>query len=434
MHKQSSNFCLRFKLTHYHLAGSIDKLIQNKYDPAQVMKFLAALAFGLLGLFLNSQAVVYALSNSPKTPSKTVVQGGPSPEFVPPFYTSARLGTGNGNSALIMPPVLPSASFTFEAWVKLDPFTTTSNESRYILSQRSNVQYNYTGVTLWVYGNSNSNGGIIRAAVRDGRDIEVLIENVNRKVSTGVWHHIAFQRTANFVNVFLDGEPIAGKNYRGIAPFRSPGALVIGAYSNRYPGAADFKIEAGWKGEIEEVRVSRIARYTERFTPRRAPYNNDFDTLALWHLDWWPDDSSGFNRSGYPYGSVSFVQSTLEALPYPRVYSSYVYPCTSTSCGSVTTVEVGVDQLASNTVIEAVGAIDRQAYSELTYNNSGQAHAVIVNRYYNFLLIDFHDLPCDQTYYLRARNPQLPALSADVSIRGGEGDVFFRPRNYCPRG
>ncbi len=270
---------------------------------------------------------------------------------------------------------------------------------------------------------------------------EVLIENRNKPITTGVWHHIAMQRTNYYMNVFLDGEPNAGKNYQGITPFRNPGALVIGAYSNRYPHASDFKIEAPWKGEIDEVRVSRTVRYTTQFTPRRAPYNNDFDTLALWHLDWGEYDSSGFNRNGYSYSyynNLSYIQSDLEAVPLPRVTSVYTYPCAAASCGSITTIGADVEDMASNTVVEAVGAIDRQAYSEFTYNNSGQPHAVIVGRDYYWIMIDFHDLPCDQTYYVRARDPRVSASAKDMSILGGGPgggeQVFFRPRNYCPRG
>lgn len=40
-----------------------------------------------------------------------------------------------------------------------------------------------------------------------------------------------------------------------------------------------------WLGQIDEVRLSSVARYTAAYTPATAPFASDASTIGLWHLD-----------------------------------------------------------------------------------------------------------------------------------------------------
>src|SRR5262249_15062395 len=62
----------------------------------------------------------------------------------------------------------------------------------------------------------------------------------------------------------------------------------------------------GFRGEIDEIRLSKIARYTANFTPERR-FKGDANTLALYHFDEGAGDvltdSSGNNHDGKIVGA-----------------------------------------------------------------------------------------------------------------------------------
>lgn len=85
---------------------------------------------------------------------------------------------------------------------------------------------------------------------------------------TEVWHHFAFVKTENAVLFFQDG--ILQVNHPMSGTWLSGKKLEIG-------GAQ------GYLGNIDEVRVSIIDRYTEAFTPSNAPFVVDENTTLLIH-------------------------------------------------------------------------------------------------------------------------------------------------------
>ncbi len=70
-----------------------------------------------------------------------------------------------------------------------------------------------------------------------------------------------------------------------------------------------------FRGMIDEVRISSVARYDKDFVPA-ARHEPDEDTLALYHFDEGEGDvvkdSSGNNHHGTKVGQVKWVKS----LPY----------------------------------------------------------------------------------------------------------------------
>ncbi|MBT6582041.1 MAG: T9SS type A sorting domain-containing protein [Bacteroidetes Order II. Incertae sedis bacterium] len=95
------------------------------------------------------------------------------------------------------------------------------------------------------------------------------------------WYHVAVTwNTADSMRIFLDGEQKAA--IESAVPLL--GGVMPMAIGN---GAADLwnsRFE-GFRGMIDEVRVSVVERYTENFDLPTAPYANDALTLALWHFD-----------------------------------------------------------------------------------------------------------------------------------------------------
>lgn len=91
-------------------------------------------------------------------------------------------------------------------------------------------------------------------------------------VTDGQWHHIAITRTeSGQVRLFVDGQPdgvLAGPagriDYRLNRTTSYPASdpyLVLGAEKHDYPGSRHYN---GW---LDDLRISRVARYTDAFSP-----------------------------------------------------------------------------------------------------------------------------------------------------------------------
>jgi hypothetical protein len=105
----------------------------------------------------------------------------------------------------------------------------------------------------------------------------------------GVWHHVALTRSASTgeLRVFVDGQPdgqatgaSGDVSYRDGRPTQWPASdpfLVLG--NEKHFGPEAF---AGW---LDELRISRVIRYSASFVPPTAPFEPDADTMALYPFD-----------------------------------------------------------------------------------------------------------------------------------------------------
>ncbi|MEF3273815.1 MAG: LamG domain-containing protein [Chloroflexus sp.] len=137
------------------------------------------------------------------------------------------------------------------------------------------------------YGIAICNGKLV-VGVSVGNDDRLLKGNIT--VTDGNWHHVAVTRANDGrLRLFVDGQPdgaIAGPvgriDYRLNRNTTYPNSdpyLVLGAEKHDYPGSRYYN---GW---LDDLRLSRIVRYTAAFTPPTAPHALDSDTLALYRFD-----------------------------------------------------------------------------------------------------------------------------------------------------
>jgi hypothetical protein len=123
----------------------------------------------------------------------------------------------------------------------------------------------------------------------DGR--YAAAETREPRLVVGRWHHLAGVFDGAEVRLYVDGARVATRKGSG-ARTRNRLPLVVGGDVGQSGTANSF-----FPGEIDEVRVSDVARYTgERFEPARR-FENDEHTLLLLHMDglsgpWWPDASA----------------------------------------------------------------------------------------------------------------------------------------------
>jgi hypothetical protein len=158
---------------------------------------------------------------------------------------------------------LPDGPFTVEGWLRGSDFA---------------------GRRGFVNNTESSGFGIF---VSDGRpvftvflgDKYVNAQTSQRVLQDGVWHHVAGVFDGSEVRLYVDGRAVgraagAGKRKGNQLP------VFVGADTDGSGKPTSF-----FTGAIDEVRISRVARYTgDAFAPARR-FATDADTVVLLHLD-----------------------------------------------------------------------------------------------------------------------------------------------------
>ncbi|MED6333976.1 MAG: LamG-like jellyroll fold domain-containing protein [Planctomycetota bacterium] len=147
--------------------------------------------------------------------------------------------------------------------------------------------------------------GMVYVEGREGGGAEYAVAGASEPWEFGEWTHLALShdgsRVRFFVNGTLTGEAAGGEAFSNGLP------LFIGADTDGQANPVSF-----FEGQVDEVRVSRRARYRLPFQPSRI-LERDVDTVLLLHLDrqvggFHPDDSGGA-RHAWPVGSPRLVRA-----------------------------------------------------------------------------------------------------------------------------
>jgi hypothetical protein len=145
------------------------------------------------------------------------------------------------------------------------------------------VRFNSTGAAV-LYDQRTFNSGVYtqESPVLFWENSRVIYYNGNNRItsaqtlSTGVWYHLAISKSSGVSKLFIDGTQTSS-DYNDTHNNPATGIFGIGI---NFPGL--FTSFNGW---IDEIRVSRSARYTANFTAPTAPFVNDANTLLLVHCD-----------------------------------------------------------------------------------------------------------------------------------------------------
>jgi hypothetical protein len=165
---------------------------------------------------------------------------------------------------------------TIEYWAKLRPSPGPYEaEGGTILSLNGNVgTWGWSDVFLWcgnliwddflVYGGSAGNYANFGVSQYDAA------------VADGNWHHIAAVYDGSQYRLYLDGTLKASQS----ASISLPSAMDVWVLSyDWFPWHTEHV-----KGTMDEVRVSKVARYTSNFTPATS-FTVDSDTLVYLKFD-----------------------------------------------------------------------------------------------------------------------------------------------------
>ena len=177
--------------------------------------------------------------------------------------------------------------FTVEAWVY--PTTLPDMDTHaMILSQQVRMQV-AVAADSWLDFKKGDLVLATQAYTNVGRgDVKTRYRPI--ALSLNQWHHIAYQakgkETTTIVNDFVHISPRSTTLAHDLSAFEYPQDFTLGGFGRK----VEFQIDHLWgpfAGYIDEVRISRVARYNvERkgFTPREK-FKDDPKTVALWHFD-----------------------------------------------------------------------------------------------------------------------------------------------------
>ena len=95
-------------------------------------------------------------------------------------------------------------------------------------------------------------------------------------LGTNTWYHFAVCKSGNSTKLFIDGTQV-GSTYTDNNNYLGERLRLFGDGFNAGNATLD--------GFVDEVRISKSARYTANFTPTTESFQNDANTLLLLHMD-----------------------------------------------------------------------------------------------------------------------------------------------------
>jgi hypothetical protein len=165
-------------------------------------------------------------------------------------------------------PVTATDNFTFEGWIR---FTATPGSGSFqMLGSTSATAY-------FAYANAS---GTLRFEAGVYGTSGDYYEWWNTTLSTATWYHFAFVKSSTTLKAYLNGTSLTSSGTYGTM---STDKHLFGATSG-YIGAWN-DTQYSVNGYMDEIRISKTARYTTTFTPSTSAFTNDTDTRLLLHCD-----------------------------------------------------------------------------------------------------------------------------------------------------
>lgn len=189
-----------------------------------------------------------------------------------------------------------TGNFTWEAWVyiTIDFGSTATN-----IIQMGTSNADTSDVRLSV--GAGTNNFWFRVGGSGGTTVQgTTIWNLN------TWYHVALVRNSGSCKMYVNGT-----NEGSTATFTTNlASRQIGIGRITYAGTRCMP------GNIDEVRISSVARYTSNFTAPSSPFTDDSNTLSLlhWHdysgTTVYDDNSSGRSSLDYTIYGGAYIDTT----------------------------------------------------------------------------------------------------------------------------
>lgn len=180
-------------------------------------------------------------------------------------------GTGDYLTVEKATEISTTQDWTIEFWMRATNFT------GYPGIMRSATISSKTG---WAIQCSQTNGAVQWIGSLNGTsDVAVLVNS--GAVSSATWTHIAFVHQSGVIKCYKNGT--LGGTSSTLTTLSNPTDIIIGDGAGISSG--NFVDSTDYNGYLDEIRISKTARYTANFTEPTAPFVNDDNTLLLIHAD-----------------------------------------------------------------------------------------------------------------------------------------------------
>lgn len=137
--------------------------------------------------------------------------------------------------------------------------------------------------------------------------------HANLVIEPTAWTHLAVVSAEREVRFYVDGVCQA-RGVRLETPQHTPHTFQ-GFWVGAHPNPTGTSLAYHFRGQVDELRVSRGTRYDAEFRPP-GRFEPDADTLALYHFDEATGDalvdSSGHGRHGHIYGTATWEPGAPE--------------------------------------------------------------------------------------------------------------------------
>ena len=192
--------------------------------------------------------------------------------------------TGFGPTGFNTQPINFGGDFTVECWTY--PTVNTAERAAVFSTPIFNVHLNNNRLEL----DDNNDNRVVS-------ETPLLLNN---------WSHIAVTRNGTNINMYLNGVNVGN----------------IGECAGDYAG----QVNVGgnhFNGYIDEIRISREARYETNFEPPRHPFTRDENTDVIYRVDEHVNAMRFDGQENFPENVVRFEHTPTNDYPYNREYPYY---------------------------------------------------------------------------------------------------------------
>jgi len=177
---------------------------------------------------------------------------------------------GSSNSALTISASsvfnFGTGDFTIEFWFNIPSGASGSPYGKTFVSNENGAS-GYTAGAFSLYGLASSSQFRPSFYVYEYSSSSVMLLPSSGDYRDGNWHHLAVVRNGSAFAMYIDGSTVASATHSGNCG-SSTRNLMIG--DNLANNGGDRNL----LGKLDELRISKYARYTSAFTPPTAAFPN----------------------------------------------------------------------------------------------------------------------------------------------------------------
>jgi hypothetical protein len=344
------------------------------------------------------------------------------------------INVGNGQPANI-----GAEDFTIEFWMRAG-----SGNNQAAPGRCNDTGYNWTtGNILLDRDRSPPNYRDFGLAIMGGRvvfGIEPTQGNSYTMCSTanvrddGDWHHVAVQRRRSdgFLWIYIDGQldqqvngPDGDVSYPAGVGSPPESLLVLGAEKFDF----DTSQFPGFRGWIDELRISNQLQYSANFTPQTTPFSCSGGAVALYHFDEGTGNAVGDacgaspatrafggNPPGPEWSTETPMNSTPGPTPGQLRFSASTYAANEATNQLITVRRLnGSDGAASVDVAVTGGTATANADYQLAPTTLSWTDGDDSDRTFTITMINDTAVEGSETINLALSNPAGAALGTPAS-------------------